>query len=109
MDLRHNLADLATTVVATNTADFLRSALEQRNVSPDLVVLDPPRAGLGLEGANLLARCRPKRIVYVSCDPATLSRDVKALIESGYRLDRLHMVDLFPQTYHQETVAVLVR
>ena len=108
-DLRHNLAGLPATIVASTTEDFLRHALEQRNVSPDLALLDPPRAGLGLEGVNLLARCRPKRIVYVSCDPATLSRDLKALIESGYRLDRLHMVDMFPQTYHQETIAVLVR
>ncbi len=108
-DLRHNLAGLSATIVASTTEDFLRHTLEQRNVSPDLALLDPPRAGLGLEGVNLLARCRPQRIVYVSCDPATLSRDLKALIESGYRLDRLHMVDMFPQTYHQETIAVLVR
>ena len=108
-DLRYNLAGLPATIVASTTEDFLRHTLEQRNVSPDLALLDPPRAGLGLEGVNLLARCRPKRIVYVSCDPATLSRDLKALIESGYRLDRLHMVDMFPQTYHQETIAVLVR
>ncbi len=108
-DLRHNLAALPATIIASTTEDFLRHTLEQRIVSPDLVLLDPPRAGLGLEGVNLLARCRPKRIVYVSCDPVTLSRDLKALIESGYRLDRLHMVDMFPQTYHQETIAVLVR
>jgi len=108
-DLRHNLAGLPATVVATTTESFLQHALEERRVSPDLTILDPPRAGLGIDGVNLLARCRPRRIVYVSCDPATLSRDLKALIESGYRLDRLHMVDMFPQTYHQETVAVLVR
>ncbi len=108
-DLRHNLAEVPATIVASTTEDFLRHTLEQRNVSPDLALLDPPRAGLGMEGVNLLARCRPRRIVYVSCDPATLSRDLKALIESGYRLDRLHMVDMFPQTYHQETIAVLIR
>ena len=108
-DLRRNLASSDVTVVHATTAAFLLHALEQRTVSPDLAVLDPPRAGLGAEVTNLLARCRPQRIVYVSCDPATLSRDLKALIESGYRLHRLHMVDLFPQTYHQETVAVLMR
>ena len=108
-DLHHNLAHLPATIFRGTTEDFLRHALEQRTVSPDLVVLDPPRAGLGNIGVNLLARCRPRRIVYVSCDPVTLSRDLKALIESGYRLDRLHMVDMFPQTSHQETVAALTR
>ncbi len=108
-DLRHNLAGLSATVVAATTESFLQHALDERRVSPDLAILDPPRAGLGMKGVNLLARCRPRRIVYVSCDPVTLSRDLKALIESGYRLDRLHMVDMFPQTYHQETVATLVR
>lgn len=108
-DLRRNLAGLPAAIFPSTTEDFLRHALDQRTVSPDLALLDPPRAGLGKEGVNLLARCRPRRIVYVSCDPATLSRDLKALVESGYRLDRLHMVDMFPQTYHQETVAVLLR
>ncbi len=108
-DLRHNLAGLPATVVATTTESFLQHALDERRVSPDLAILDPPRAGLGMKGVNLLARCRPRRIVYVSCDPVTLSRDLKALIESGYRLDRLHIVDMVPQTYHQETVATLVR
>ena len=108
-DLRTNLADVNATIFPHSTDDFLRYALEERSVSPDLALLDPPRAGLSKDGVNLLARCRPRAIVYVSCDPATLSRDLKALIESGYRLDRLHMVDMFPQTYHQETVAVLLR
>lgn len=108
-DLRHNLDGLSATIVPSTTAGFLRRALDQRAVSPDLVVVDPPRAGLGLGTAQLLARCRPQRIVYVSCDPATLSRDLGPLIESGHRLDRLHMVEMFPQTYHQETVAVLAR
>ncbi|HEX4022003.1 MAG TPA: 23S rRNA (uracil(1939)-C(5))-methyltransferase RlmD [Acidobacteriaceae bacterium] len=108
-DLQHNLHVLPANVIHATTNEFLSATLEQRTVSPDLAVLDPPRAGLGMETANLLARCRPQRIVYVSCDPATLSRDLKALTESGYRLHRLHMVDMFPQTYHQETVAVLLR
>ena len=108
-DLQHNLDGSHANVVRSTTADFLRSALERRTVSPDLAVVDPPRAGMGAEVVLLLAQCRPRRIVYVSCDPATLSRDLKALIESGYHLDRLHIVDMFPQTYHQETVAVLIR
>ena len=108
-DLRHNLSGLPAAIASAATENFLRHALAQRTTAPDLALLDPPRAGLGARAAILLAQCRPRSIVYVSCDPATLSRDVKTLVESGYCLDRLHMVDLFPQTYHQETVAVLQR
>ena len=108
-DLRKNLSGLPAVIAAATTENFLRHALSQRSTGPDLAVLDPPRAGLGTQTATLLAQCRPRSIVYVSCDPATLSRDVKTLVESGYCLERLHMVDMFPQTYHQETVAVLRR
>ena len=71
--------------------------------------MDPPRAGVGSEVCALLARIRPREIVYVSCDPTTLGRDLRAMVDSGYRLHELHMVDMFPQTFHQETVAVLKR
>jgi 23S rRNA (uracil1939-C5)-methyltransferase len=56
---------------------------------------------------SLLTKVRPRTIVYVSCDPATLSRDLHALVESGYHLRTIHMVDLFPQTFHLESVTVL--
>ena len=71
--------------------------------------MDPPRAGLGPEVCSLLARIRPAEMVYVSCDPATLGRDLRTMVDSGYRLHELHMVDMFPQTFHQETVAILKR
>ncbi|MFL6277196.1 MAG: class I SAM-dependent RNA methyltransferase [Blastocatellia bacterium] len=72
----------------------------------DLLVLDPPRAGAAaaLDGIIALA---PVRVVYVSCDPPTLARDLRRLLDAGYRLDRVTGVDLFPQTYHVETVAHL--
>lgn len=107
--LRENLAGLSAGVVSSTVADFLRKAEQRHAAPPDLVVVDPPRAGLGAGTAQLLARLRPRRIVYVSCDPVTLSRDLKTLIESGHRLERLHLVEMFPQTYHMETVAVLTR
>jgi 23S rRNA (uracil1939-C5)-methyltransferase len=88
------------------TVEFLRAAVLQRD-TPELVVMDPPRAGAGAEVCSLLMRIKPSEIVYVSCDPITLGRDLKTMIDSGYRLAELHMVDLFPQTFHQETVAVL--
>ena len=73
------------------------------------VIVDPPRAGLSREVVTRLARGRPDRIVYVSCDVATQARDLRALTASGYRLDQLHAFDMFPNTPHIETVASLER
>lgn len=88
--------------------EFLRIQQTQRE-RPDVVVLDPPRAGLGVEGAELLGKISPTRIVYVSCDPITLARDLRVLVDSGYKLQTLHLVDLFPQTFHLESVVMLER
>jgi 23S rRNA (uracil1939-C5)-methyltransferase len=79
------------------------------NMQPELVVVDPPRAGLGAKTTQLLAALRVKRIVYVSCDPATLARDVRLFLETGYHVEEVHMVDLFPQTFHIESVVRLAR
>ena len=73
--------------------------------TPDFILADPPRAGLGKEVVAHLNRLAPARLTIVSCDPATLARDLAAL--PGYSIDRLTLVDLFPQTYHIETVAHL--
>ena len=75
----------------------------------DLVVVDPPRAGLGRKVSELLAASGAPRITYVSCDPATLARDLTVLIGAGYRIEEAHLVDLFPQTFHIESVLQLVR
>jgi 23S rRNA (uracil1939-C5)-methyltransferase len=85
--------------------DFLRNAVVQRD-RPDLVALDPPRAGAGAEACGLLERIAPPQIVYVSCDPVTLGRDL-AVLQQSYEIQALHLVDLFPQTYHQEAVVQL--
>lgn len=92
--------------VEATTIDFLRQAVLERE-HPELVVMDPPRAGVGIEACSLLTRVRPEEVVYVSCDPVTLGRDLKVMVDSGYRIHQLHMVDMFPQTFHQETVAIL--
>jgi len=73
---------------------------------PDLIVLDPPRRG-AKEAVNQIAGLKSSRIVYVSCDPTTLSRDLRLFSENGYHLDGLSLVDMFPQTYHMEIVALL--
>jgi 23S rRNA (uracil1939-C5)-methyltransferase len=93
--------------VESTTLAFLERAVLQRD-RPDLIVLDPPRAGAGLEACALLSRLAPRDIVYVSCDPGTLARDLAAL-QPHYALTALHLVDLFPQTSHIETVAILLQ
>lgn len=76
----------------------------------DVVILDPPRAGCSSRVTGWLAMAGPERVVYVSCDPATLARDLHVLVASGpYRVEALDIVDMFPQTYHVESVVTLVR
>jgi 23S rRNA (uracil1939-C5)-methyltransferase len=75
--------------------------------APDLVLADPPRAGLGKAAVSQLIRLKPPAITIVSCDPATLARDLAPLVQAGYSIAALTMVDLFPQTYHFETIAHL--
>lgn len=90
-----------------STEKFLLGAAKRPN--PDIVIVDPPRAGLGFEAAQALAKVEAAAVTYVSCDPATLSRDLKVLVESGYSIGAVHLVDLFPQTFHMETVVHLRR
>jgi 23S rRNA (uracil1939-C5)-methyltransferase len=84
-------------------------SLPQLPLKPDFVVMDPPRGGLGERVAHLLAGVGAPRVTYVSCDPATLARDLVPLLAAGYRLQEVHLVDLFPQTYHLESVVKLAR
>ena len=84
-------------------------ALEAQGVHPDVVVVDPPRKGLNADTIEALHRMAPRRIVYVSCDPATLARDVALLKQRGYALRSVTAADLFPRCAHVETVALLSR
>lgn len=83
------------------------SLLSARGVSAGTVVVDPPRKGLSAEVIEVIARMSPKRVVYVSCDPATLSRDLKAFCEKGYSPSEATAVDMFPRTSHVETCVLL--
>ena len=118
-DLAYNRNSNGETVQAT-TEQYLARAENSGRVGkgavlphilnkPDLAVVDPPRSGLGERVARLLATLGAPRVVYVSCDPATLARDLVPLLSAGYRVDQVHLVDLFPQTYHLESVVHLVR
>jgi 23S rRNA (uracil1939-C5)-methyltransferase len=110
--LTANLKDTTGTTVCADTLGFLRRNCRQAHDAPsrpDLVVVDPPRTGLGPEIAALLAQVAAPALVYVSCDPATLARDLRALISSGYEIQSIALADLFPQTFHLETVVGMRR
>ena len=105
-DLRHNVP-ANVKVVGTRTEEYLRSRPVRKR--PDLVVLDPPRTGAGKAVTRSLVDLGAQRIRYVSCDPATLARDLPPLVAAGYRIEEAHLFDLFPQTFHVETVMLLAR
>ena len=105
-DLRYN-SPANVKAVRTTTEQYLENAAGK--LRPELVVVDPPRSGLGERVIKGLVRLGAPRITYVSCDPATLSRDLARLLQSGYRVEEAHLVDLFPQTYHLESVFHLAR
>jgi 23S rRNA (uracil1939-C5)-methyltransferase len=92
-----------------DVADVLDREFLRRQTKVDVVVLDPPRDGCGGKVIEKAATIGPKRIVYVSCNPATQARDIRILSECGYALRRLQPLDLFPQTAHIEVVALLTR
>jgi 23S rRNA (uracil1939-C5)-methyltransferase len=105
--LEENLRGTSGAATKAETLAFL-----QRNHTdgrPDLIVVDPPRTGLGTETCVLLGAIAAPAVAYVSCDPATLARDLRALIGSGYAMQSVTLVDLFPQTFHLETVVHLRR
>jgi 23S rRNA (uracil1939-C5)-methyltransferase len=105
--LADNLRGTAGAAVKAETLAFLRrSRMGER---PGLIVVDPPRTGLGAETCALLAEIAATAVAYVSCDPATLARDLRTLIASGYKVQSITLADLFPQTFHLETVVQLRR
>ena len=83
--------------------------LEQKGIIPDVVVVDPPRKGLNGDAIEAMTKMQPKRIVYVSCDPATLARDVALLKEKGYKVASAQAADLFPRCAHVESIVCLCR
>jgi 23S rRNA (uracil1939-C5)-methyltransferase len=99
---------LNTEFIADDMDRGLKGLLE-RKLRADVIVLDPPRAGATLKTTERILAFVPKKIVYVSCNPSTLARDLKFFHLFGFRLDRLQPVDMFPYTYHIECVAEMVR
>ena len=105
-DFRHNALGLDHVDLIEETAE---KALPQIAGPVDLMVLDPPRAGAGRQVIGEICRLAPRRIAYVACDPAILARDARWLTGSGYHLLGVQPVDLFPQTFHVECVALFAR
>jgi 23S rRNA (uracil1939-C5)-methyltransferase len=74
-----------------------------------LVILDPPRSGIGKTVTRFLVELQAPQVRYVSCDPSTLARDIAPLLTAGYRIEETHLFDLFPETFHIESVMLLAR
>jgi tRNA/tmRNA/rRNA uracil-C5-methylase (TrmA/RlmC/RlmD family) len=107
-DLESNAAPHGATLSVRQLS--VENYLQRRDVPrTDTLLLDPPRAGVSTEAMSGMIGLKARRVVYLSCDPATLARDVKRLSEAGYRLDHIEAFDLFPNTAHVETLAVLTR
>jgi 23S rRNA (uracil1939-C5)-methyltransferase len=103
-DARVNAADMDNMVFVGGPVEEIMPTLD---VTAPLLVIDPPRTGLDQNALSAVVNLAPVRIVYVSCDPATLARDIKRLVAAGYHLREVQPIDMFPQTYHIECVAVL--
>lgn len=105
-DLQFNAerAGLGNVLATSQTVEEHLAGLE---TAPDFVVLDPPRAGLGKAVVQRLSELKPRQVTIVACDPATLARDLAGLVAVGYKVEQMTLVDLFPQTYHLETVVRL--
>ncbi len=93
----------------------LAKILAQPDLAPPVMwnasfcIVDPPRAGLGKDGVQTLLEVRPRHLLYMSCDPATLARDAAAFVEAGYEAKKLRVLDMFPQTSHIETLLLLAK
>jgi tRNA/tmRNA/rRNA uracil-C5-methylase (TrmA/RlmC/RlmD family) len=107
-DAVHNAARAGAAHVRIETGDVRQGLASWRRQPGERVILDPPRTGAGAEVVRAVAGRKPETVVYVSCDPPTLGRDLRVFAAEGYRLDRLAGFDMFPDTHHLEAVAVLV-
>ncbi len=115
-DLTHNVP-ANVKAIGARTEDYMQNVYQRgghsksrsARKSPDLVVLDPPRAGAGKAVIQSLVELGAPRVRYVSCDPSTLARDMAPLLASGYHIEEAHLFDLFPETFHVESVMLLAR
>jgi 23S rRNA (uracil1939-C5)-methyltransferase len=105
-DFAANLDEFANVELYEDTAERVLPALM---LNPDFVLVDPPRAGLSHAALDAVIKMSPPRVAYVSCDPATLARDARRFIEAGYELQSVTPFDMFPQTFHIESISVFMK
>lgn len=105
-DFASNLDEFTNVDLFAGPAEEILPSL---SLKPDIVIVDPPRAGLAIPVLDALVKMRPPALAYISCDPATLARDAKRLITNGYLLERVQPFDMFPQTYHIESISFFSR
>ncbi len=105
-DFLYNLAGFDSVELYDVPAEDILPYLE---VSPDIILLDPPRAGISKKVLDSVVSLQPDLIAYISCDPATLARDVSRLHNQGYQLQQSTPFDMFPQTYHIESINLFQR
>ena len=110
IDLQHNARSAADAVgvVHDSVEHFLQGSFSRSGSRPGTVIVDPPRTGISAEAMTSLVKIGAPRLVYVSCDPATMARDARRLLDGGYRLESLRAFDLFPNTPHVECVGVFL-
>jgi len=90
-------------------AEKVMPELVDKGVKADVVIIDPPRKGCDIPVLEAVIKMNPKKIVYVSCNPSTLARDLRYLEDNGYKTMEVQPVDMFPYTYHVESVALALR
>ena len=103
------LNNITNTEFVCSDAASYASYLSQNNLKPDVIVVDPPRKGCDQITIDSIVKMNPQRIVYVSCDPATLARDLNIFNAKGYETIKVQPVDMFPHSAHVETVVLLSR
>jgi len=105
-DFAFNLDEFDNVALYEGRAEAVLPLLEEK---PDLVILDPPRSGVGRRALEAILKMAPRQLVYFSCNPATLARDGRILISSGYQLNETIFLDMFPQTYHIESMNIFIK
>ena len=106
VDAKHNLAGVNNVEILEGSVDDI---LPELNRDFDIVVVDPPRSGIERHTLDVLGEGKSERIIYVSCDPATLGRDAQRLTQYGFHMEWVQPIDMFPQAYHIENVALFYR
>ena len=105
-DYAFNLDEFDNVSLYEGTAEAVLPLLEEK---PDIIILDPPRSGVGNPALDAILRMSPRQVLYFSCNPATLARDVRHLLSAGYQLQETILLDMFPQTFHIESLNIFIK